>query len=67
MMSDGFIMNFLNLIGVPPARVTRYKAPSNEYHILYVIDTRGVTEHRKQLGYPTYLEDVIQLRFKNAA
>src|SRR5207245_956187 len=64
LMSDGFIMNFLKLIGIPPAQVTRYKAPFPEYHILYVIDTRGLEEHRRQLQYPDYLEDVIHLRFK---
>lgn len=67
MLTDGFIMTFLKLIGVSPNRVTRYKAPPHEYHILYVIDTRGLDEHRRRLNYPEYLDAAIRLRFQTGA
>jgi hypothetical protein len=60
--TDGLLMDFLNLIGVVPGSITRYKAPGAE-HILYVIDTRGVPERRRQLNYPEYLRRVIELEF----
>jgi SAM-dependent methyltransferase len=60
--SDGLLLDFLYLIGVPPARITRYKAPAGN-HILYVIDTRGVSERRRELDYPEYLRRVLELDF----
>ncbi len=64
--SDGLLLDFLNLIGVPPRSVTRYKAPSVG-HILYVIDTRGVAERRRELDYPEYLRRVLELDFVTPA
>jgi hypothetical protein len=60
--SDGLLLDFLNLIGIPPERVTRYRAP-NPGHTLYVIDTSGVAERRRELDYPEYLRRVIELEF----
>jgi SAM-dependent methyltransferase len=64
MLSDGLIMDFLDLIGIPPSRVKRYKAPADHYHILYVIDTTDLSQHRIKFSYPDYLTKVIGLRFK---
>ncbi|HEX5216062.1 MAG TPA: DUF1698 domain-containing protein [Vicinamibacterales bacterium] len=60
--SDGLLLDFLNLIGIPPERVTRYRAPGPG-HTLYVIDTRGVKERRREFNYPEYLRRVIELDF----
>ena len=64
MLSDGLIMDFLALIGVPMARVQRYKALADHHHILYVIDTKNLDRHRIEFGYPEYLKEVIDLRIK---
>ncbi|NJN85293.1 MAG: class I SAM-dependent methyltransferase [Leptolyngbyaceae cyanobacterium SL_7_1] len=61
MMSDGLIMNFLNLIGIPSSKVIRYKSPSNHYHILYIIDTRAIKARRNRLQYPAYLGETVKL------
>lgn len=60
--SDGLLLDFLNLIGIPPERVTRYRAPGG-LHTLYMIDTRGLKERRRELNYPEYLRRVIELEF----
>jgi 2-polyprenyl-3-methyl-5-hydroxy-6-metoxy-1,4-benzoquinol methylase len=60
--SDGLLLDFLNLIGIPPERVIRYRAPGGQ-HTLYVIDTRGVKDRRRELNYPEYLRRVIELEF----
>jgi SAM-dependent methyltransferase len=60
--SDGLLLDFLNLIGIAPERVTRYKAPGGG-HTLYYIDTRHVAERRRELNYPDYLRKVIELEF----
>jgi SAM-dependent methyltransferase len=60
--SDGLLLDFLNLIGIPPERVTRYRAPEGG-HTLYIIDTRYVKERRRELDYPEYLRRVIELDF----
>lgn len=60
--SDGLLLDFLNLIGIPPERVTRYRAPGGQ-HTLYMIDTRGIKERRQELNYPEYLRRVIELEF----
>jgi len=61
-LSDGLLLDFLNLIGIAPERVTRYKAPGGG-HTLYYIDTRHVAERRRELNYPDYLRKVIELEF----
>lgn len=60
-MSDGLIMNFLNLIGIPSSKVIRYKSPLNHYHVLYIIDTRDIRAYRNQLQYPPYLSETVEL------
>ena len=60
--SDGLLLDFLNLIGIAPERVTRYRAPGGG-HTLYYIDTRHVAERRRELNYPEYLRKVIELEF----
>jgi SAM-dependent methyltransferase len=62
LFSDGLLLDFLNLIGIPPERITRYRAPGG-LHTLYMIDTRGVKERRRELNYPEYLRRVIELEF----
>lgn len=62
-LSDGMILDFLNLIGVTPDRVKRYKAPANEYHILYIVDTRGLAEERARRSArqsAPYLQDILK-------
>jgi SAM-dependent methyltransferase len=62
-MTDGLVMDFLNLIGVPSSRVIRYKSPDSGDHILYDIETTGLKEWRKKPGYPAYMERMINLDF----
>jgi 2-polyprenyl-3-methyl-5-hydroxy-6-metoxy-1,4-benzoquinol methylase len=45
-LSDGLVLLYLMLCGVPPERVTRYFAPWPN-HIVYVIDTRDVATYRR--------------------
>jgi hypothetical protein len=45
-LSDGVMLAYLLLCGVPPERVKRYVAPW-EHHIVYVIDTSDVASYRK--------------------
>jgi len=45
-LSDGVMLAYLLLCGVPPERVKRYVAPW-ENHIVYVIDTSDVASYRK--------------------
>jgi len=65
LMTDRLIIDFLSLIGVEPSRVTRYKAPYNEYHILYKIDTRDLRVTRTSQRYPEYLEKFWNMEFIN--
>ena len=58
--SDGLLLDFLNVIGVSAHRVRRYKAPPDQFHILYVVDTRGLAEDRARRGAPPYLATVLQ-------
>ena len=67
MLSDGLIMDFLDLIGIPPSRVKRYKAPPDHSHILYVIDTTDLPQHRIEFSYPDYLTEVMGLGLRQAA
>lgn len=60
-LSDGLIMDFLNLIGIPPSKVKRYKAPYDHYHILYIIDTRDIQRTREEFGYPEYLRRIVEM------
>jgi hypothetical protein len=46
MLSDGLMLSYLFLCGVPPEKVKRYIAPWPD-HIVYVIDTRGVDAYRE--------------------
>lgn len=63
-MSDGLLLDFLNLVGVPPSRITRYSAPDQPFHNVYVIDTRDLAETRARRRYPEYLQDVLELKFR---
>ncbi|MBD1914963.1 MULTISPECIES: methyltransferase domain-containing protein [Cyanophyceae] len=63
-MSDGLIMDFLNLIGIPPSKVKRYKAPDDHHHILYIIDTRDIQRTREKFDYPEYLRRTIEMEIK---
>jgi SAM-dependent methyltransferase len=60
-LSDGLLMQYLELLGVPANRITRFKAPAAEFHILYLIDTRYLLEDRKKMQYPIYVEDSLQI------
>lgn len=57
--SDGLLLDFFNLIGVGPHRVRRYKAPRDQYHILYVVDTRGLADERARRGVSPHLADIL--------
>jgi SAM-dependent methyltransferase len=59
--SDGLLMDYLALLGVPAERITRYKAPAEECHILYAIDTRSLSADRRKMQYLPYLWDALEL------
>lgn len=61
MFSDGLLMDFLALLGVPPHRVTKFKAPVQEFHTLYMIDTSHIQEDRARMQYPPYLVDLVNM------
>ena len=63
-LTSGMILDFLSLIGIRPARVTRYCAPDESRHNLYRIDTRGVDAERVARAYPEFLQSVIDLKFR---
>ena len=63
-LSHGMLVDYLNLIGIPPSKITRYTAPDEPFHNLYVIDTRSVEETRARRNYSEYLLDVLALKFK---
>jgi SAM-dependent methyltransferase len=46
-LSDGLMLAYLLLCGIPPEKVTRYVAPWPN-HIVYVIDTREVKKYRSE-------------------
>jgi 2-polyprenyl-3-methyl-5-hydroxy-6-metoxy-1,4-benzoquinol methylase len=46
-LSDGLMLAYLLLCGIPPENVTRYVAPWPN-HIVYVIDTREVAKYRAE-------------------
>jgi len=58
--SDGLLLDFFNIIGVGPHRVRRYKAPRDQHHILYVVDTSGLAEERTRRGAPPYLAAMLE-------
>lgn len=62
-LTDGLVMDFLNLIGISSSKVTRYIAPDSGDHILYDIDTTGLNEGREKMGYPPYLQRIMDLDF----
>jgi SAM-dependent methyltransferase len=62
-LSDGLILNYLNLAGLAPSRITRYKAPDDPAHVVFVIDTRGLAEARQARHYPEYLRRALELQF----
>jgi hypothetical protein len=62
-LSESLILDFLDLIGIPPAKVTRYRAPDQPNHVLFAINTTGLAEARKQRKYPEYLRKVLELDF----
>ncbi len=55
--------DFLGFIGVEPSRITYYTAPWGN-HGVYFIDTSNVDKHRKEMGYPVYIESFLDLNFK---
>ncbi len=62
-LTDGLLMDFLSLVGVPAECVVRYKAPDDPSHVVYVIDTRQVPQIRRQRDYPEYLRATLDLNF----
>ena len=50
-----------------PEKVTRYRAPDEGHHVVFLIDTKGLPEKRKQRGYPEYLRDVLDLNCAGSA
>jgi len=62
-LTDGLILDFLNLIGVPPSKVTRYAAPPDENHILYDIDTTDLGKTREKFQYPDYLWQMVNMDY----
>lgn len=46
LLSDGLILSYLFLCGIPPERVKRYVAPWDN-HLVYVIDTSDVARFRE--------------------
>src|SRR5262249_52741715 len=49
-LSDGLMLAYLFLCGIPPEKVTRYVAPWPN-HIVYVIDTREVAKYRAEFDF----------------
>jgi hypothetical protein len=62
-LTHRMLVDFLDLVGVPPSCITCYRAPDEPYHNLYVIDTSGVEETRAKPGYSEYLRGALELRF----
>ncbi len=64
-LSQKLVLDYLNLIGVPPARVVRYQAFDDPRHVVYFIDTREVQTTRRQRNYPEYLWQALELDQKS--
>jgi 2-polyprenyl-3-methyl-5-hydroxy-6-metoxy-1,4-benzoquinol methylase len=62
-MSDGLMLTYLFLCGVPPERVHRYIAPWHD-HIMYVIDTSEVDRFRDANRFQACNTSFIQMNFK---
>ena len=62
-LSDGLVLAYLLLCGVPPERVTRYIAPWDN-HIVYVIDTRYVAQYRKDNDFQPCNTSFINMDWK---
>lgn len=62
-LSDGLILAFLLLCGVPPERVKRYFAPWQN-HIVYVIDTSDVANYRKANAFQPCNTSFINMRWR---
>ena len=61
-MSDGLMLSYLLLCGIPPEKVKRYTAPWPN-HILYVIDTRDVAAYREAHDFQPCNSSFINLKF----
>jgi SAM-dependent methyltransferase len=57
LFSDGLLLDYFRLLGIEAHRITRYVAPPEHYHIMYVIDTRGIAEQREK--FPRYMRDTL--------
>jgi hypothetical protein len=62
-LSDGLMLLYLKICGIPPERVTRYVAPWQN-HIVYVIDTRGVANYRQTDSFEPWNNEFINLRWR---
>jgi hypothetical protein len=51
-LTDGMLVDFLNLVGVSPSRIRRYTAPDEPYHSVYVVDTRDVRRDARSPELP---------------
>jgi 2-polyprenyl-3-methyl-5-hydroxy-6-metoxy-1,4-benzoquinol methylase len=65
-LSDGLMLTYLLLCGIPPERVTRYFAPWQN-HIVYVIDTRDVANYRRNNDFQPCNTSFIGMRFNRPA
>jgi SAM-dependent methyltransferase len=64
LLSEDLLLDLLALMGVEASRINRYKTPPDQYHAVYVIDTRGLEDSRRRIDYPEYLRAALDLRFK---
>jgi SAM-dependent methyltransferase len=62
-LSETLILDFLDLIGIPAAKVTRYRAPDEPNHVLFMINTADLAQERKARHYPEYLRQALALGF----
>ena len=62
-MSDGLMLSYLFLCGIPPEKVKRYIAPW-PCHILYIIDTRDVATYREANDFHPSNTSFINLKFR---
>ena len=62
-LSDGLMLLYLKICGIPPERVTRYVAPWQN-HIVYVVDTRGVANYRQANNFEPWNNEFINLRWQ---
>jgi 2-polyprenyl-3-methyl-5-hydroxy-6-metoxy-1,4-benzoquinol methylase len=63
LISDGLMLNYLLLCGVPPERVKRYISPWQN-HIVYVIDTSDVANYRKANDFQPSNTSFINMEWK---